>query len=84
MNLDAGLPNITGSFAESDTHMFAYGNGAFAMIPNDLASEEKGGGRGSVKRWGFNFDASWSNPIYGCSTTVQPSAMAINFFIRAR
>ena len=81
---DAGLPNIIGSFAESDTHIFAYGSGAFAMIPNDLASEEKGGDRGSVKRWGFNFNASWSNPIYGRSMTVQPASTIVNFFVRAK
>ena len=31
-----------------------------------------------------SFDASRSSTIYGSSTTVQPSAVTVNYFIRAR
>ena len=32
----------------------------------------------------ITFDASRSNDIYGSSETIQPSAMTVNYYIRAR
>ena len=32
----------------------------------------------------IDFKASHCSPVYGNSTTVQPSAMTVNFFVRAK
>lgn len=74
--IDAGLPNITGSFygdlVSRDTSVTA--TGAFRF----------GGGQGNFTpgnnyklNTGFTFDASRSSAIYGKSTTVQPPAYAL-------
>lgn len=74
--IDAGLPNITGSFygdmVSRDTSVTA--TGAFHF----------GGGKGNFNfgttynlNNGFTFDASRSSAIYGKSTTVQPPAYAL-------
>ena len=74
--IDAGLPNITGSFygdmVSRDTSVTA--TGAFRF----------GGGIGhfnTIMEYnlnnGFTFDASRSSAIYGKSTTVQPPAYAL-------
>lgn len=74
--IDAGLPNITGSFygdmVSRDTSVT--GTGAFRF----------GGGKGNFTigstynlNTGFTFDASRSSAIYGKSTTVQPPAYAL-------
>lgn len=74
--IDAGLPNITGSFygdmVSRDTAVTA--TGAFGF----------GGGKGHFTTSnaynlnnGFTFDASRSSAIYGKSTTVQPPAYAL-------
>lgn len=74
--IDAGLPNITGSF---------YGD----MVSRDLSVTATGafhfgGGKGNFSPGnaynlnnGFTFDASRSSAIYGKSTTVQPPAYAL-------
>lgn len=74
--IDAGLPNITGSF---------YGD----MVSRDMSVTATGafrfgGGKGNFNLGttynlnnGFTFDASRSSAIYGKSTTVQPPAYAL-------
>lgn len=74
--IDAGLPNITGSF---------YGD----MVSRDVSVTATGafhfgGGKGNLSPGseynlnnGFTFDASRSSAIYGKSTTVQPPAYAL-------
>ena len=73
---NAGLPNITGSAgmgeSTSATGAFQYEGGS--------ASTGKTGTGGSTD-CGFSFDASRSNPIYGNSTTVQPNAVALRYFV---
>lgn len=73
---EAGLPNITGSFTTivPTGHM---GYGAFLSdkgIGTSLPAVQDG--------WGFSFNASRSNAIYGNSNTVQPPAVALNVFIK--
>lgn len=74
--IDAGLPNITGSFygdmVSRDTSVT--GTGAFRF----------GGGKGNFTigstynlNTGFTFDASRSSAIYGKSTTVQPPSYVL-------
>lgn len=71
--IEAGLPNITGSFQSDDFHQ---PTGAFYF--GNSVSGNAGGGSDRV----VNFEASRSNSIYGNSTTVQPPAYVVNIFRR--
>mgnify|MGYP000094886327 CR=1 FL=1 len=67
----AGLPNITGSLK-----FMSYGqsaSGAFTFSSDGSQSPASGNWYSGV----FNFNASRSSSIYGASTTVQPSAIAL-------
>lgn len=69
--LAAGLPNITGTFMKQ--HYAAYGgqaSGAFKSVKQSAA-----GASDNSAGYGFEFDASLSNPIYGASDTVQPPSI---------
>lgn len=66
----AGLPNITGQFWD-DSGGEA---GAFRKGPN-VSSEGHDSG-GSIDQIKY-FNASWSNSIYGRSSTVQPPALTL-------
>jgi hypothetical protein len=77
--VEAGLPNITGTFfGEAAAQSYEF-SGAFYRT-------ETGGQRGINGSDGDNhqsgFDASLSNPIYGASDTVQPPSGAVNFIIK--
>ncbi len=78
--VDAGLPNITGSFngllqAESD----AGSSGAFT---HTLEAGGEGGDRnGSPEKQVTHLDASRSSSIYGNSSTVQPQAIKVFYYI---
>lgn len=73
--LSAGLPNITGQFW-SDSGGEA---GAFRQGPNvSSESHESGGSIDQIKY----FNASWSNSIYGNSSTVQPPAIKVRVYTR--
>lgn len=84
-----GLPNIYGQIYNSvggglfhncggSTKM----TGAFIAIPNGLDGALGVGSGGEVK--GFQIDASRCSEVYGRSGTVQPLAMTVNYFIRAK
>ena len=92
VKIAVGLPNITGTLGITDnnsgfknwtfTAAEKYCSGAFtttAISAPGLNSV----GQGTAKRIP-KFDASFSNPIYGNSMTVQPPALTVNFFIRAK
>ena len=67
----AGLPNIKGSLK-----FMSYGqstSGAFTFSSDGSQSPASGNWYSGV----FNFNASRSSSIYGASTTVQPSAIAL-------
>lgn len=74
--IEAGLPNITGSFNGSNmsdaerraTGAFAIGGSTYLGTPNCGLDDSQNG---------FNFDASRSSTIYGNSTTVQPPAIKV-------
>ena len=78
---DAGLPNITGAFnADQLYNGGGYGDGAFRYggaagypTPNTSSDASQGG---------FYFNASYSNDIYGKSTTVQPKSITKFFIIK--
>ena len=74
--IEAGLPNITGSFSTaSDKNL---GTGAFSWTNNKYATN--GGGKGG--QYEINFNASRSSSIYGKSSTVQPPAYIVNIWKR--
>ena len=70
-SVEAGLPNITGTFGNTEESYSSF-SGAFSQSPTP-------GGAGSDGDGGLNvvFNASKSNPIYGKSNTVQPPAMIL-------
>ena len=78
---EAGLPNITARLSSVYMPGETTSNGSFT-VGNNEPSSYVGTRSGGKKR--VSFDASRSNPIYGNSTTVQPSALTVNYFIRAK
>ncbi|MBO7715662.1 MAG: hypothetical protein J6S85_19020 [Methanobrevibacter sp.] len=83
--VDAGLPNITGSFQEMQVrNSNPAATGAFTRTSN---GQTDGGGAGSsgnsVNVFTTNFSASNSNSVYGNSDTVQPKAtqMYLYFYV---
>lgn len=85
--IEAGLPNITGvvdgyrlGCSDEGTWMNS-SSGAFSGYG------KAGKACGAEGNWHMSmpitFNASLSNPIYGRSTTVQPSAVTVRYFIKA-
>lgn len=75
----AGLPNIwgksTGFESESGSNNT---NGAIKTFKTGT-----GWGGGSERSYrGIEFNASWYNSIYGASSTVQPPALTMRFYIK--
>ena len=88
--VEAGLPNITGSFT---TKSIDVGGSPFSGDANILSAKgsltfsENGTSYGgytghSGSQYNIQFDASRSNPIYGRSVTVQPAAYYVNIWKR--
>lgn len=81
---EAGLPNITGEWIPGsvpDVHN-QYTKGAVkgtSGVSDNIASYAQKQTTG----YGFSFDASNSNSIYGNSTTVQPPAVCLCYIIKA-
>ncbi len=76
---DAGLPNIEASW-DYDYPGAARGTSGAARI--DVGNNRFVGGTPYTSGNSLvNFDASLSNPIYGNSETVQPSAIALRHFV---
>ena len=73
--VEAGLPNITGTFSRQVNHSYGY-DGAFYNI--ELGAQSSGEYSGTGFPSGVGFDASRSNSIYGNSDTVQPPARIVN------
>ena len=49
------------------------------------ADDLQAGGGGTVEWMGIqSFNASWSNQIYGASNTVQPPAITVRYYIKAK
>lgn len=74
--IEAGLPNITGFICGG----WMSGNGAFAA--NGYVGVS-GDGRGYPASDSCTFNASRCSPIYGRSSTVQPPAVTVRYFIKA-
>ena len=84
--MEAGLPNITGSFARRDDAGVFGGlvNLTGAFYGTSTKSWRTRCTTGSYGNVYLNFDASRSNSIYGASSTVQPPALTVRFLIRAK
>lgn len=88
--VEAGLPNITGSFTTKSTGVGGSpfsGDANVLSAKGSLAFSEKstdyGGYTGhSGSQYNIQFDASRSNPIYGRSYTVQPAAYYVHIWKR--
>lgn len=88
--VEAGLPNITGSFTSKSTDVGGSpfsGDANVLSAKGSLAFSEKstsyGGYTGhSGSQYNIQFDASRSNPIYGRSYTVQPAAYYVHIWKR--
>ena len=88
--VEAGLPNITGSFTTKSTDVGGspFSGDANVLSANgSLAFSEKSasycGYTGhSGSQYNIQFDASRSNPIYGRSYTVQPAAYYVHIWRR--
>lgn len=78
IKINAGLPNITGTFGIGDTSG-TYTSGAFYTI-SGTRWNEGGGSKGSNPDVGFN--ASRSSSIYGQSPTVQPPSQTVKLCIK--
>ena len=78
----AGLPNITGEidYIASQIQKVLKKSGAFAGTHASTGTVWSGSA--SVETTAIDFDAARSNPIYGGSTTVQPSAIKLIPIIR--
>ena len=83
-SVEPGLPNITGNFFVGNIQYQSgneYGgsvNGAFTRTNGSGVQGASWTARGTT----YNFNASRSNAIYGKSTTVQPPAIVVNYFIK--
>jgi len=88
--VEAGLPNITGSFTTKSADVGGSpfsGDANILSAKGSLAFSEKitnyGGYTGHPgSQYNIQFDASRSNPIYGRSYTVQPAAYYVHIWKR--
>ena len=76
--IEAGLPNVKGWIGAG--WMSARG-GPFSEGARSCASGDGHGWPSHSDGW--NFDLSLANPIYGNSSTVQPPAVTVRYFIKA-
>ena len=79
----AGLPNITGGISDMSSNSNGSSTYTGAFKKNSGGSGH--GHAGTEYRQGTNnvsFNASWSNSIYGNSSTVQPPAYRVNVWRR--
>lgn len=88
--VEAGLPNITGSFTTKTTDIGGSpfsGDANVLSAKGSLAFSEKSASYSgytghSGSQYDIQFDASRSNPIYGRSYTVQPAAYYVHIWRR--
>ena len=77
--VDAGLPNITGSFVANVRSRSHNVSGAFTA---KNLSTSTGADNSDAQVYKFSLDASNSNAIYGASSTVQPAAYYVHIWRR--
>lgn len=82
--MEAGLPGITGQFGWDGNNVNQLDKFAGSLF-GDYISTGTPNARGSVSADGsylVQLDASRSNPIYGNSSTVQPPAVTMRYYIK--
>ena len=81
---EPGLPDISGRFSRAINNAFVPGNntrnGCFQSIV--LGGNSTGSNSVGTYPSGVEFKASYDNPIYGNSDTVQPKAVTVKFCIK--
>lgn len=77
--VEAGLPNITGSFVANVHYRSNEVSGAFTAGDRITST---GANNGDANVYKFSLDASKSNAIYGRSSTVQPAAYYVHIWRR--
>ena len=85
-NIEAGLPNITGEFKDDHTILKTDGTTSSGAISNVFSSTPGlYGTNRTTTEWGFGFifDASKSNAIYGKSSTVTPASTTLYPWVAA-
>lgn len=78
--LEAGLPNITGTFSGDDVNALKEYTGCFSLTEKSVPGQGAGNGTDNLAI----FDASKSNAIFGNSETVQAPAFTTNYYIKAK
>ena len=77
----AGLPNITGWCGDNFTGTSNGYSGALKSNPFTVTWSATWNAQGAAGFNSIDFNASWSNPIYGNSNTVQPPAVTMRYAI---
>lgn len=80
--INAGLPNITGSFGSGCMLNWQDSYYGGALYRGSSGGGQNAGGTDGGTDASINFDASRSNGIYGASNTVQPPAYRVNVWRR--
>ena len=78
----AGLPGIYGWLPQV---LLSANNNLIegAFTPTEFGSQASGSTSGSENRWTrIGFDAGYSNSLYGASSTVQPPALTMRYYIK--
>ncbi len=81
--LSSGLPNIYGR-QNGGVTIGEKQDGAIYSPPNSVYCVSVTAKGGLTESDGFSFDASKCNPIYGKTDIVQPPAICVNVFIKAK
>lgn len=80
VQIEAGLPNITGEFGKTQTITNdSFGNGAFTAVYDAWVGDAN---NGATNLYHWTFDASRSSSIYGNSNTVQPKSQTVHICIK--
>ena len=81
--IQAGVPNITGSFYASGDYIVSTGNFSGSFKAGSNATRQDCGSGNSHSYPKLDFDASLSSSVYGNSSTVQPPAtqMYLYFYV---
>lgn len=77
-NVEPGLPNIIGSFDANKAFIVNYTTGSSGAIKGHRVVQQDWDGTGSGGSntgSGFDFNASWSNSIFGSANSVQVNSM---------
>lgn len=78
---NAGLPNITGALCpQVSTFTAKSATGAFRTA-GDSNLYDGSYLQSQLSQYGYTFDASRSSSIYGNSSTVQPNAVSLRYFV---